>query len=209
MKTRSTTPLFFAMAIAILFVLVLGCQKPSEPVANQSAAGDDDTTPSIRQGETPTEQQQQTMLAAKEALFTKLSGRLMEAMGSQGPAGAITVCQNEATQIAAEVSDSHDLKIGRTGVRLRNTDNQPPTWAKPLTESKTDTPTFVVLDNGDAAALLPIKMQVQCVMCHGPRDQIAPVIQDQLARSYPNDEAIGFHEGDLRGWFWVQMGGQP
>lgn len=159
----------------------------------------------IVDGKSPSDSQKQAMLAAKDALFTQLSGRLMEAMGSQGPAGAITVCQKEAPQIATEVSEVHDLRIGRTGVRLRNSNNQPPSWAKPLTDAKTDTPTFVVLDNDDAAALLPIKLQRQCLMCHGPKDQIAPVIQDQLAKLYPDDEATGFHEGDLRGWFWIEM----
>lgn len=73
-----------------------------------------------------------------------------------------------------------------------------------MTDAKVDTPQFVTLTNGDAAALLPIKLQAQCLMCHGPKEQIAPVIQDQLVKLYPNDEAIGFKEGELRGWFWIE-----
>lgn len=182
----------------------MGCGKESAPTANQPL-DDTDSNRVIVKGKAPSDAQKQAMLAAKEALFTKLSGRLMETMGSQGPAAAISVCQTEAPQIAEEVSEEHDLRIGRTGVRLRNSNNEPPAWAKPLTNNKTDTPTFVVLDNEDSAALLPIKLQGQCLMCHGPKDQIATVIQDQLAKLYPNDEATGFNEGDLRGWFWIEM----
>jgi hypothetical protein len=35
--------------------------------------------------------------------------------------------------------------------------------------------------------------------------QIAPVIAEQLAKLYPDDQATGFLEGELRGWFWVEM----
>lgn len=189
-----------------LIIAAVGCGKESVPTTSQPS---DSTLPTrvIVEGKAPSDTQKQAMLAAKEALFTKLSGRLMEAMSSQGPAAAISVCQKEASQIAAEVSAEHNLRIGRTGVRLRNPNNESPGWAKLLTDKKFDEPQFLVLDNDNAAALLPIKLQAQCLMCHGPKEQIAPVIQDQLARLYPDDEATGFNEGDLRGWFWIEMPG--
>ncbi len=151
----------------------------------------------------PTEDQRAELLAAKDALFQKLSGRLMEAM-TQGPAEAIAVCQKEATQIASTVGEEQKVKIGRIGVRLRNPNNTGPAWAASLIQSKTDTPVFANLSNGSAAALLPIKLQSQCLMCHGPTEQIAPVIQEQLAKLYPDDQAVGFQEGELRGWFWIE-----
>ena len=159
----------------------------------------------IVQGKSPSEASQEKMLAAKDALFTKLSGRLMEAMTSQGPAAAIAVCQKEAPAIAKAVSDEQGLQIGRTGVRLRNPGNVAPSWAEDLVRDKIDTPTFVTLDNGHSAALLPIKLQSQCLLCHGPKAEIAPVIQEQLTKLYPNDQATGFKEGELRGWFWIDL----
>ncbi|QEG41519.1 c-type heme family protein [Roseimaritima ulvae] len=190
--------------LSLGFVLVVaGCssqssvEKPND--AEQSAAV------AIVEGQTPGEAAKEKMLAAKEALFKKLSGRLVEAMSGQGPAAAITVCQQEAPAIAKAVSEEHGLKIGRTGVRLRNPDNVAPAWAEPLVQDKTDTPTFVTLDNGHSAALLPIKLQGQCLMCHGPNQSIAPIIQEQLTKLYPNDQATGFQEGELRGWFWIEL----
>ncbi len=195
-----------AIVTLALIIAAVGCSKGSVPTASQPL---DSTQPTrlIVEGKAPSDTQKQAMLAAKEALFTKLSGRLMEAMSSQGPAAAISVCQKEASQIAAEVSAEHNLRIGRTGVRLRNPNNESPGWAKQLTDNKSDTPQFVILDNDNAAALLPIKLQAQCLMCHGPKEQIAPVIQDQLAKLYPDDTATGFSEGELRGWFWIEMPG--
>jgi Protein of unknown function (DUF3365) len=160
---------------------------------------------SIVSGEEPTQEQKDRMLAAKEALFSKLSGRLMEVMSSSGPAAAITVCQQEAPKIASEMSTAQGLRIGRAGVRLRNPKNLAPEWASSLIEAKTETLTFAKLSNGHAAALLPIKLQGQCLMCHGPKEQITPIIQDQLTKLYPNDEATGFNEGELRGWFWIDL----
>lgn len=204
MNTRTSMTRITTLAASTLIIAAMGCQKESPPTANQMSESSGSSRV-IMEGETPTDQQKKTMLAAKDALFAKLSGRLMEAMGTQGPASAIAVCQEEATQIAADVSEEYRLRIGRTGVRLRSLHNQPPSWAKTMTDDKTDLPTFVVLDNDDAAALLPIKLQAQCLICHGPKEQIAPAIQDQLARLYPNDEATGFNEGELRGWFWIEL----
>ncbi len=200
LKTRFGLSIAFASACYVS----TGCQESSTPVTSRTTASGDPGL-SIVEDEVPTDQQRRAMLAAKDALFEKLSGRLMEVMGGQGPAAAIAVCKTEADQIADRVGESRGLKIGRTGVRLRNPNNEPPAWARPLTDQKIDTPRFVTLTNGDAAALLPIKLQGQCLMCHGPKEQIAPVVDEQLAKLYPGDEATGFEEGELRGWFWIEL----
>lgn len=202
MKCRAIS-LFGWVAFSAAAIATIGCQN-NHAVVQDTGENNGAAAAIIVDGQGPSDDQKQAMLAAKDALFQKLSGRLMQAMSKQGPAAAIEVCQKEASKIAAEVSDAAGLRIGRTGVRLRNQTNVPPEWAKPLTEQRVDTPTFVTLSNGDAAALLPIKLKGQCTMCHGPEEQIAPVISDQLAKLYPDDRATGFKEGDLRGWFWVE-----
>ena len=192
------------LAFSAATTLSVGCSgKPTATKTANSSA--EQASATIVAGIEPNEEQRQAMLGAQLLLFQRLSGRLMQAMGEQGPAAAITVCQTEAPQIAADVSEQQGLSIGRTGVRLRNPNNQPPAWAKPLTDQKTDTPTFVTLSNGQAAALLPIKLQGTCLMCHGPKEQIAPLVAAQLAKLYPDDQATGFQEGELRGWFWIEL----
>ena len=161
----------------------------------------------ILKGESPSDAQRATMLAAKDALFTQLSGKLMDAMSTGGPAAAISVCKVQAPEIAKRVSEEHGLTIGRTGVRLRNQSNIAPEWASELVEAKVTEPSFVMLSNGNAGALLPIKLQTQCVMCHGLEDQITPDVKKQLTELYPEDRATGFNEGDLRGWFWIELAG--
>jgi hypothetical protein len=192
--------LFWLMAS----VLMLGCSRenPVDVVTNHDEAS---SPASIVAGELPTSEEQEKMLSAKEQLFAKLSSRLTEAMSDQGPVAAISVCQQEAPKFAAEVCEAAGVKIGRTGVRLRNSDNVAPTWAATLIADKVASPTFARLDNGNAAALLPIKLQSQCLMCHGSTEQISPEIANQLTKLYPNDQATGFVEGELRGWFWIEL----
>lgn len=194
------------VACLSVLALTLGCQRDAaDSTGNSTAESQSDAARAVTivPESQPSEEQRTELLAAKDALFQQLSGKLMAAM-SQGPAQAIAVCRKEAPKIATSVGEEQDVKIGRVGVRLRNPNNTGPAWAAPLIEAKQDTPVFANLSNGSAAALLPIKLQGQCLMCHGPKEQIAPIIQDQLAKLYPNDEATGFQEGELRGRFWVE-----
>lgn len=181
--------------------------KPSNSPVTSSEPADI----SVVEGRKPSEEQQKAMLKAKEALFTRLSGRLMEVLTKSGPESAIRICKEEAPKIAQEISQQEGLSIGRTGVRLRNTHNRAPAWARAWVDQKMDEPQFAVLSNDHVAALLPIRLQPQCLMCHGPKDQLAPGVLAKLNELYPNDEATGFEAGELRGWFWVELakGTQP
>ncbi len=183
------------LTVGLLCGAAVGCKQ----TAVESPA-----SPKIVLGSELTEEQKSKLLSAKDALFTKLSGRLMEAMSQSGPAGAIEVCQTEARQIADDIGRDQNVSIGRTGVRLRNSANQPPAWAMQLVADKVDSPVFAKLSNDQTVALLPIKLQPQCLMCHGPQDMISADVQEKLAKLYPQDQATGFAEGELRGWFWVE-----
>jgi hypothetical protein len=188
--------------LTLVMLATAGCKdNPGRPATSTSEF---DSAPAIVTGKIPTKLEKSSLLAAKEELFKRLSGRLMTAMSEGGPAAAIEVCQVEAKSMAIEVGNETNVKIGRTGVRLRNTSNQPPSWAQKLVVDKTDTPVFARLSNEHAVALLPIKLQAQCLMCHGPSESLAPDITEKLATLYPQDQATGFSEGELRGWFWVE-----
>jgi hypothetical protein len=143
-------------------------------------------------------------IKARDALFKKLSGRLMEVIQAQGPAVAIQVCSQEAPQIAQSIGQEFNVKIGRTAVKLRNPKNSAPDWVEPLLESNPTEAEFVRLEEGTVGALLPIRMQQKCMLCHGPADTLQEDIRVQLHERYPDDAATGFREGDLRGWFWIE-----
>lgn len=168
-------------------------QETAANVASKSMASDSKQTPLERAA------------LARDALFNELSTRLLAAMSNGGPAKAIEVCSKLAPKLAKEVGEQHHVSIGRTAVRLRNANNLPPTWAEPLLKDLPTKPVVQDLEDGRTGVLFPILLKVQCLTCHGPDDQIAPEIRAELARLYPNDKATGFQEGDLRGWFWVEV----
>ena len=44
-----------------------------------------------------------------------------------------------------------------------------------------------------------LPVQPLCLSCHGPADQLSPAIKAALGQNYPNDRAIGYSEGQIRG----------
>jgi hypothetical protein len=171
----------------------VGQQKTAQDVAQKSTASDSKQTPLERAA------------LAKDALFNELLTRLLAAMSNGGPAKAIEVCSKLAPKLAKDVGEQHHVSIGRTAIRLRNESNRPPAWAEPLLKDLPTKPVVQDLENGRTGVLFPILLKVQCLTCHGPDDKIAAEIRAELARLYPNDKATGFQEGDLRGWFWVEV----
>lgn len=187
-----------------LLVLPAGCQ-PAEQGSDPAAADRTPAAPQPAATAGPQPVPQQRAAAARDALFERLSTELLATMSSRGPAAAIEVCSKRAPQLAAEVGQLHGVRIGRTGVRLRNSRNTPPTWAAPLLQDQPREPQFVELSDHSTGALFPILLKIQCETCHGPVEQIAAEIRSELQRLYPDDQATGFKDGDLRGWFWVEV----
>jgi hypothetical protein len=186
-----------------LGLLLAGCAREPVPVADVQEFGwrtvqQDDLTESQQVLAARAEQ-------ARDVMFGRLMNRLQEAMLAGTPVEAIEVCKLDAPRISAEVTDSEDVRIGRTSFRLRNPANQPPEWAESAVRQRLEGPVFASHDSGALGVLLPIRLQPQCVLCHGNEEQIPDEVQQTLARLYPEDEAIGFAPDDLRGWFWVEV----
>jgi hypothetical protein len=180
-----------------LVAATVGCGASDE--ASRATTASDDT-----QSSSTTPEVRENIRAAQQALVDQLLTRLMDAMSEGGVSSAITVCKTDAPAIAKSVGEQFGVRIGRTSFRLRNPENAPPEWAKPLIEQRVEEPQFVDLDGGAVAALLPIRLQPQCMVCHGPADQLGEDVKQSLADHYPEDEAVDFHAGDLRGWFWIE-----
>jgi hypothetical protein len=187
---------------AMLFLVVSGCGQPA-----QDAATAWQTVAEAKLTAAQTAQREKAM-AARDAMLTSLKGRLLEVVGSEGPAAAITVCSQEAPQIAKRISQEHGLTIRRTSFRLRNSGNSPPTWAEQFVAERVAEPTYLTRD-GRLAVLLPIRLQAQCLICHGPAEMIPDPVKAALAKHYPRDQATGFQDGDLRGWFCVEVPAAP
>ncbi len=185
----------------LLMAALAGCQPAATPSQTKEVSGSSDQSEAAQAIASP----QERAIAARDALFKQLSTRLVNAMSNGGPASAIEVCGTEAPRIAMAVGEEFGVAIGRTSFRLRNPKNQPPPWAGTLIDERPTETRFVELPDGRTGALLPIMLKSQCLVCHGPDEQIAEKVKTQLTKQYPDDQATGFEEGDLRGWFWVEV----
>jgi hypothetical protein len=139
-----------------------------------------------------------------------LQARLGEAMAQGGPPAAIAACASDAPRIAAEVGAAAGVRLGRTSDRLRNDANAPPEWTRaPLlaaTGRKGSDVKPVAVDLGaNLGVLLPISVGSACLGCHGPAASIQPKVKEALAARYPADRAVGYQEGDFRGFLWVEV----
>ncbi len=148
-------------------------------------------------------------LEAKGQLAGRLVGELTAALEAEGAAHAIRVCSERAPRIAAEVAEATGVEVGRTSWKLRNAASTPPAWAAQALEARPEAPVLLAGEDGAFGALLPIRLGGLCVTCHGPADALAEDVSGRLAELYPDDQATGFAEGDLRGWFWMHVPPRP
>ena len=152
--------------------------------------------------------------ATSLGMLKELGQKLQSAMADGGAVNAIGVCNTQAPDIAARVSAQNQVKLSRVGTRARNpVMGVPNVWqAKALAQfdaglARGDKPAdmeyseTVVKPDGSKEFHFakPIVMQPMCVACHGSSEQISPEVKAKLSELYPNDKAVNYQPGQLRG----------
>jgi hypothetical protein len=152
--------------------------------------------------------------ATSLGMLKELGQKLQSAMADGGAVNAIGVCNTQAPEIAGRVSAQNQVKLSRVGTRARNpVMGVPNDWqAKALAQfdaalARGDKPAdmefseTVVKPDGSKEFHFakPIVMQPMCVACHGSSDQISPEVKSKLSELYPNDKAVNYQPGQLRG----------
>lgn len=147
--------------------------------------------------------------AAMRSVGGQMMQRVVSVAAEQGYPAAIEVCSNEALGFAQAAQEEFDLRIGRTSTRLRNPSNEVPLWATPhiAAQATASAPMgeFLRGPEGQLGVLKPIMLGAVCANCHGTQDVMATGVREALALRYPRDQAIGYREGELRGWFWMEV----
>ena len=148
------------------------------------------------------------------AMLKELGQTLQSAMANGGPENAIGVCKTQAPEIAQNLSAKHQLQVARVGTRARNAVmGQPNEWqalalkqfeARLANGDKPQDIEFVQLTKSGSYDLelryaKPIVMQAMCTACHGSPEQITPAVNAKLQQLYPNDKAVDYKPGELRG----------
>lgn len=146
----------------------------------------------------------QALMPFKQQMQQTLRGAMQEG----GPLNAIDVCQTDAPAIAQRASEAAGttVKMGRSSTRLRNPDNAPQSWLEPVLTAFDDDPMAArpkqwQLDDGRQAYVEPIIAGAPCMACHG--QALSEDLSASLNERYPDDQAVGYQVGDLRGVFWV------
>lgn len=173
-----------------------------------------DTTPQLAQADL-----QERIAANRDAIqkfASTLQGELMSAMQSGGPTEAIQVCNERAPEIARDISAETGIEIGRTSLKLRNQNNAPDRWERLTlqgfeaqraagTPASDLPPRFGVVEAEDGEPkfrfMAAIPTGGACLTCHG--SEVSGEVKHALERLYPEDQATGFSEGDVRGAFTV------
>lgn len=136
-----------------------------------------------------------------------LKSKLMSAMQAGGPTQAVLVCSEESQKIAKDISASSGWHVKRVSLKARNPLAKPDGWeSEILTEwqktlsEKADTNLLEVSIQEDQVRVMKgIQTDGLCLTCHGTN--IDAKLSEQIKQIYPNDQAIGYEMGALRGAF--------
>jgi hypothetical protein len=143
-----------------------------------------------------------------------LKKELQAGMQEGGPVNAVSVCNLTAPAIASTYSARNGWDVGRTSLKLRNPANAPDEWERSVLES---------FEERKRAGEDPAKMEYYeaihedgmselrymkaiptaglCLACHG--EQLDSIVKARLETLYPDDQAVGYQVGDIRGAFTI------
>ena len=145
--------------------------------------------------------------------FAAMSASLMKALAEGGVEKAVPFCHENVKGLVADLETKHGARIQRVTHKPRNPANRASQAELILIESLQQklangealTPTQVDTVDGTSIYYAPIVIPAEaCLKCHGqPGGDIAPTDLQLIRSLYPDDEAVDFKLGDLRGLWKV------
>lgn len=99
--------------------------------------------------------------------------------------------------------------FGRTSHKLKNPENSPRDWIKPLLKKYVSLPSvgdkrelFFKLGQNHFGFVCPLYMEASCLNCHGQNLNYS--FRKELTKLYPKDQGVGFNLNDFSGFFWSE-----
>lgn len=193
---------------------LLACGGAPETPAGETAAGDSAAPAWETVESADLSVMDSASLAAVRGAADALGQGLMTALLGQletgGPQAALSFCADSAQALTARYQ-ADGIDVHRTSLKVRNPRNAPDSVEVRVLDQLAarhaagTLPAEYVeirrLGTGtrEVRYFRPIQVQPGCVTCHGAIDGIAPEVQAVLAERYPDDAAVGYAVGDLRG----------
>lgn len=148
---------------------------------------------------------------AQEFMQT-LGGTLKKQLDADGAESAIGVCKQVAPALAAEYSKDGRV-VKRVSLKPRNQKlGTPDAWETRMMESFersqiegkpiSGMEVSSIREEADGRwyrYLKAIPTQQMCLQCHGQSYQISDGVKALLAKEYPDDQAVGYSAGMIRG----------
>jgi Protein of unknown function (DUF3365) len=145
--------------------------------------------------------------------FNTLSSELGKAIQEGGVAKAVKTCNIAAYPLVDSLSKVHNTTIRRTSLKIRNPKNKPSheeskvlnSYEKAF-QSREKLKPKVVEVNGMVSFYAPIIAKPLCLNCHGKVGETLKKEDNVLIKTlYPQDQAIGYEAGNLRGIWSIQF----
>lgn len=153
--------------------------------------------------------------AEAEGVLQQVRGAMMRELKvalDMNPAKAVALCRHLAPTIKSQIEEETGWEVRRVALRVRDPRNRPNEDERGILLA------YVLrLAAGQPTRLLRTERVVDregrryvhvmqgiptfdtCLVCHGPN--IDPEVDRAIDKLYPNDEAIGYSVGDIRGAF--------
>ena len=143
-------------------------------------------------------------------LGKELKGNVTRKM-KEDPTGlqAAYFCAKSAEDIEKKVAEKfpENIKVRRTALKIRNSKNKPDAtdvqvmekMEAAMKEGTFQKKPVVVEVDGVQRVYVPLIAEKGCLKCHGAVEKIDPKVKETIAKKYPDDKAVNFKEGDLRG----------
>lgn len=147
-----------------------------------------------------------------KSTFVVLSSALKLRLEDGEVVDAVGYCNTAAYPLTDSVSQAFGVDIRRTSNKVRNPSNALLHFEKPVFES------FVAemnagteprgkamrKEDGQVHYFQPIFLQPLCMNCHGVvGEQVKTEDYQLIASLYPNDQAVGYKPGELRGMWSI------
>lgn len=170
--------------------------------------------------ETPDAEQarylEESRKTAQEFMQT-LGGTLKKQLEVGGVESAIAVCKQVAPALAEQYSKD-GMQVKRVSLKARNkTLGTPDDWENKVLQGfnhaqaegkpASDMEVAVLTKNADGQSfryMKAIPTQALCLQCHGKPADIPVGVKALLQKEYPEDKAVGYSVGEIRGAISIQ-----
>jgi len=157
--------------------------------------------------------------AASSKVISTLKSELSAKIKTQGVAGALTTCNTKALELTDSIQKalSNGILIKRTSLRTRNIVNSPDEderyvleWFETKQENAGVVPSnYIEKKNYGVYEYYnyykPLIIEGMCLNCHGYPSEMEKDVVETINKLYPNDRAMGYKKGELRGVIHVSI----